>query len=254
MKSATRENWLKIILWIFQSTHSMKSATQFNKFWCTTIQFQSTHSMKSATGTVVVTPSLTKGISIHALHEECDPIRKSLGCIFRYFNPRTPWRVRRFDRLFRRQITYFNPRTPWRVRQSACRNSWSKRKFQSTHSMKSATQQKSRRQLFLAISIHALHEECDIVAFHLEVHSKYFNPRTPWRVRPKISWVFSLAICISIHALHEECDHLQLPYLPHWNISIHALHEECDYLTFHSHNSYSISIHALHEECDFKEW
>ena len=79
-------------------------------------------------------------VSIHALLAECDT-RKNNMCIIAYgFNPRTPCGVR---------PTGDNPRN-------------TKLKFQSTHSLRSATQQPAIRPYHRPVSIHALLAECDI--------------------------------------------------------------------------------------------
>ncbi len=57
----------------------------------------------------------------------------------------------------------------------------------------------------------------------------YFNPRTPYGVRP---------------ANRKHADHI-------CDISIHALHTECDHSTYKNNKFLdAISIHALHTECD----
>ena len=139
--------------------------------------------MKSAT---YITDNISQiaNISIHALHEECDTNTKTDVFCSNDFNPRTPWRVRPYK---------------YAIGNNRC-------EFQSTHSMKSATQTACPKYCAYLISIHALHEECDcyhkiqcwgvilisIHALHEEcdpktrcryINSCYFNPRTPWRVR-----------------------------------------------------------------------
>ena len=61
----------------------------------------------------------------------------------------------------------FNPRTPWRVRHFHLGLLESYLIFQSTHSMKSATPYLLNIYTKLVISIHALHEECDVLYLHL---------------------------------------------------------------------------------------
>ena len=80
-------------------------------------------------------------------------------------------------------------------------------KFQSTLSMRRATDNDGILRCGLDISIHALHEESD---HHL--HAGIY-----------------LARHISIHALHEESDFKWINLPPYIDISIHALHEESDY-------------------------
>ena len=83
------------------------------------------------------------------------------------FNPRTPWRVRRylcdcaytFTKWF--QSTHSMKSATWGSR--CLKNS--NGTFQSTHSMKSATDMDISWVKTKAISIHALHEECDRWSF-----------------------------------------------------------------------------------------
>ena len=78
--------------------------------------FQSTHSLRSATPRNSTAP-VTFTVSIHALLAECD----------------------RKPPLLRRRLKSFNPRTPCGVRPLLCRSFSTYRRFQSTHSLRSAT-------------------------------------------------------------------------------------------------------------------
>ena len=122
--------------------------------------------------------------------------------------------------------------------------------FQSTLSMRRATSGLIRARNADGISIHALHEESDLV------QAREPQPTT-----------------ISIHALHEESDALVFLAASHGSqfqstlsmrrataclthqgieetISIHALHEESDRRQGFERQAVGISIHALHEESD----
>ena len=100
--------------------------------------------------------------------------------------------------------------------------------FQSTLSMRRATQCARHCTQSFPISIHALHEESDLRRTDVEQHRK-----------------------ISIHALHEESDHASgMPGMAGQSISIHALHEESDRQYRRQRAPDQISIHALHEESD----
>ena len=101
-------------------------------------------------------------------------------------------------------------------------------KFQSTLSMRRATDEHHHAGADDRISIHALHEESDYESRNLRSRS-----------------------LISIHALHEESDLLVAKVFDNACISIHALHEESD-PQFHitAQMLRRISIHALHEESD----
>ena len=80
------------------------------------VQFQSTHSLRSATG-IPRKPASLFPVSIHALLAECDVA----------------------DRHFSYSSAGFNPRTPCGVRRRQCRQPEPVERFQSTHSLRSAT-------------------------------------------------------------------------------------------------------------------
>ena len=82
-------------------------------------------------------------VSIHALLAECDPLRRR--------------------RLFRSGC--FNPRTPCGVRLINGGNPGTLKKFQSTHSLRSATILPTGEIATLIVSIHALLAECDATDF-----------------------------------------------------------------------------------------
>ncbi len=81
-----------------------------------TDQFQSTHSLRSATDLDTL-KRLIPAVSIHALLAECDQMGTCLGTVGACFNPRTPCGVRQ------------------RGHCDICETY----KFQSTHSLRSAT-------------------------------------------------------------------------------------------------------------------
>ena len=140
--------------------------------------FQSTHSLRSATSMIVsISPAAV--VSIHALLAECDRLPTF---------PRMP--------SFR-----FNPRTPCGVRLSYGQvNNWMS-KFQSTHSLRSATGPLSQGQLA----------------------TERFNPRTPCGVRPHIRLMEALSCTVSIHALLAECDIWALK-IPNQSSSFQSTH------------------------------
>ena len=82
------------------------------------------------------------------------------------------------------------------------------------------------------ISIHALHEESDII------------------VRPRIIPHHGFQSTLSMRRATLYHSRIRL----FDGISIHALHEESDTVFNHLRNSISISIHALHEESDMSTW
>ncbi len=145
-------------------------------------------------------------VSIHALLTECDPTgsqRAGKAC-------------------------RFNPRTPYGVRQSASNTVIVHTSFQSTHSLRSATDAIGRVRIESKVSIHALLTECDVPAKSLSDLRFRFNPRTPYGVRRNPPFIGppssafqsthslrsatvspsngGLFVEVSIHALLTECD------------------------------------------------
>ena len=166
--------------------------------------FQSTHSLRSATG-------FRQGVlrfftvSIHALLAECD-----------FFFPGRAGR-----------INGFNPRTPCGVRPVRPERTKTRLTFQSTHSLRSATNEFQEGDLPCVVSIHALLAECDC------------------------SFILGLAIMrVSIHALLAECDWEGVETDKNSIVSIHALLAECDSHLLHALYAKRVSIHALLAECD----
>ena len=190
--------------------------------------FQSTHSLRSATSTHRER-SRDRMVSIHALLAECD----------------------REMQIAKNRYHSFNPRTPCGVRLPAVMEATSLHRFQSTHSLRSATQgcrsphrtgtvsihallaecDRSKpilQSTSLDVSIHALLAECDQMVGMLVKKVPGFNPRTPCGVRqnacppPSRKWRFQ-----STHSLRSATEPagvsggLQL-------VSIHALLAECD--------------------------
>ena len=123
--------------------------------------FQSTHSLRSATRLRGGGPPGCR-VSIHALLAECDDWGQCSVRPDECFNPRTPCGVRLFGfyfggtkkvvsihallaecDLYRETVDLilrsFNPRTPCGVRHKAIATANSKKEFQSTHSLRSAT-------------------------------------------------------------------------------------------------------------------
>ena len=81
-------------------------------------------------------------------------------------------------------ITSFNPRTPCGVRRTIIENLQWRMKFQSTHSLRSATKAGNVFRGIDHVSIHALLAECDLPPASPSLKRRCFNPRTPCGVRP----------------------------------------------------------------------
>ena len=125
---------------LFQSTHSLRSATR-RKATCPRESglFQSTHSLRSATPRKK-SSGVNGRVSIHALLAECDVnvnVNVNVPC---GFNPRTPCGVRLDVNELTQKQKRFNPRTPCGVRPARAFCPSSCTQFQSTHSLRSATE------------------------------------------------------------------------------------------------------------------
>ena len=166
----------------------------------------------------------------------------------------------------------FNPRTPCGVRPSWAFFCCHCGMFQSTHSLRSATEGSDLSNYSTDVSIHALLAECDsstgdvasspMVSIHAllaECDQRRcappetcmgFNPRTPCGVRllsPRVR--DTPGVFQSTHSLRSATTaiptHVLLP-----TVSIHALLAECDTQNLYSSLHLSVSIHALLAECD----
>ena len=122
--------------------------------------FQSTHSLRSATQLILLDVK-SLNVSIHALLAECDLNE----AVIKYF------------------VDGFNPRTPCGVRQTSSSRSTTIVLFQSTHSLRSATDNPRTIKETLKVSIHALLAECDTKPRLCIICIMRFNPRTPCGVR-----------------------------------------------------------------------
>ena len=214
--------------------------------------FQSTHSLRSAT-TLEVDGGFVSKVSIHALLAECDGRGADEGGRPCGFNPRTPCGVRRY---------------PGGVQELLER-------FQSTHSLRSATYYDGAADATSMVSIHALLAECDPAGSLSEPGLPGFNPRTPCGVRPLartspyhpsgfnprtpcgvrlVFWriSFSMLFLVSIHALLAECDFLFFRPSSQSNRfqSTHSL-RSATYGYLVTKPDGEVSIHALLAECDF---
>ena len=123
----------------FQSTHSLRSATDI---FPALVSYLFSFNPRTPCGVRRFARSHLDGldgVSIHALLAECDI--SSAGCcrlVFR-FNPRTPCGVRPSGWGIFCASTGFNPRTPCGVRLAYTQITRTGETFQSTHSLRSAT-------------------------------------------------------------------------------------------------------------------
>ena len=190
-------------------------------------------------------------VSIHALLAECDTPAVKLLMHFAGFNPRTPCGVRR----------------------AVYRNLSIKLRFQSTHSLRSATEVSCFYWGKAAVSIHALLAECDLLKarggniYAVSIHAllaecdsvRLQNRKANERFQSTHSLRSATSACgcgrqlrpVSIHALLAECDSnansFRLPALKFQ--STHSLRSATVFrrLTL---GAVLVSIHALLAECD----
>ncbi len=195
--------------------------------WSKTSRFQSTHSLRSATQ-LDENPGDKALVSIHALLAECDGADSFRLGITPGFNPRTPCGVRQDTVIFASENVL----------------------FQSTHSLRSATEEACLVELGLKVSIHALLAECDSVRRKPAPGPCCFNPRTPCGVRPMDNGdIKDTDQFQSTHSLRSATDAAVGPSLDK-TVSIHALLAECDKILFSLAIQQKVSIHALLAECD----
>ena len=185
----------------------------------------------------MVCDKLNELVSIHALLAECD----------RVFVIGTRWHPVSIHALLAECDFKGGP-------QKAARN-----RFQSTHSLRSATDRIEIKQISFLVSIHALLAECDIfqrfggsgfTGFNprtpcgvrhydggLLLLRYGFNPRTPCGVRPRLPTRWGgRPEFQSTHSLRSATagDGIK-PF--NYEVSIHALLAECDSLTYPPHVS-----------------
>ncbi len=190
-------------------------------------------------------------ISIHAPHTGCDAIGHCKLIEQCYFNPRTPYGMRRIRQ--ERMVTA--------------------RRFQSTHPIRDATFAGGGGASTGIISIHAPHTGCDPETEHY-CEDVLFQSTHPIRDATTDRGGRRMTTAISIHAPHTGCD-CSADSCPTGGrgISIHAPHTGCDGIRqergssrgyFNPRTPYgmrldlrtgccwftSISIHAPHTGCD----
>ncbi len=211
------------------SIHALLAECDRSRRWTKpkNFRFQSTHSLRSAT--VGLRPELyLVPVSIHALLAECD-----YG-----------------ESAYARGQSGFNPRTPCGVRLKGRKKRISLLKFQSTHSLRSATEAGSILDPIPRVSIHALLAECDYRCKSNVPPIRGFNPRTPCGVRlPVVSFGPDDAGFQSTHSLRS-ATLFPVPIPPgSWFQSTHSLRSATHASSMASRNR-QVSIHALLAECD----
>ena len=124
----------------------------------------------------------------------------------------------------------FNPRTPCGVRHTGTGGFLLRTKFQSTHSLRSATPPAFSKIILSPVSIHALLAECDYGDDYATWTSRCFNPRTPCGVRLTTSLITLSSFPFqSTHSLRSATAS-RIRSTEASSVSIHALLAECDQL------------------------
>ena len=145
----------------FQSTHSLRSATPRSPLHPRIPGFQSTHSLRSATARTRAQVMSMRGVSIHALLAECDRLADQPVDRPGRFNPRTPCGVRLGTTIGLAHACEFQSTHSLRSATNHLPPLPCIEPFQSTHSLRSATLNVSEKARPLVVSIHALLAECD---------------------------------------------------------------------------------------------
>ena len=146
-------------------------------------------------------------VSIHALLAECDFEQKGAQASAVGFNPRTPCGVRRAAVHPKNEsLRGFNPRTPCGVRQIGRLAVAGYKKFQSTHSLRSATNFTGLSRAHSPVSIHALLAECDTMIISMNPYDNWFQSTHSLRSATIPFWPKPPLEAVSIHALLAECD------------------------------------------------
>ena len=168
----------------FQSTHSLRSATFTGYATQNNDPFQSTHSLRSATNMFWLIGEAER-VSIHALLAECDTSPGTHPAWHPGFNPRTPCGVRHHCLLPGNGNLRFQSTHSLRSATVIMPHLLSlPSRFQSTHSLRSATRASDgETKLTYNVSIHALLAECDQPLWGGRRLRNRFNPRTPCGVR-----------------------------------------------------------------------
>ena len=216
-------------------------------------------------------------VSIHALLAECDCLTPCTLSTYKSFNPRTPCGVRlngfyqayaliavsihallaECDVQLWSEVDNgagFNPRTPCGVRPSVPIKDAVQLEFQSTHSLRSATNYADYNWTYDAVSIHALLAECDTQVLSVLQICVGFNPRTPCGVRHEIT---AETFRIGSFNPRTPCgvrlkNALQREHIC-WFQSTHSLRSATPG-SIHQAGDGEVSIHALLAECDCMPW
>ena len=144
----------------------------------------------------------------------------------------------------------FNPRTPCGVRLANLPHVRLHYRFQSTHSLRSATRAFVLSKSEFAVSIHALLAECDRTSLQASHQQISFNPRTPCGVRQINFAVFRKFYWFqSTHSLRSATLYSFFAYFVITFQSTHSLRSATSPRKWTAPPK-MVSIHALLAECD----
>ena len=122
-------------------------------------------------------------VSIHALLAECDASTGFVRAKSRVSIHALLAECDEDDAPAPQDHEGFNPRTPCGVRLRCISSGLNSYLFQSTHSLRSATEEMIAPNSCSPVSIHALLAECDLPRLKPDPRTTCFNPRTPCGVR-----------------------------------------------------------------------
>ena len=124
-------------------------------------------------------------------------------------------------------------------------------RFQSTHSLRSATCCANRTNADRCVSIHALLAECDTHPSPCQYATSSFNPRTPCGVRPALDDSDIVRLWFqSTHSLRSATPRYAKPGSNNQFQSTHSLRSATAEIMGRICYK-SVSIHALLAECDY---
>ena len=169
------------------------------------IPFQSTHPLRGATIAPTNSPTQVT-ISIHAPLAGCDA-ESRIADRLKFISIHAPLAGCDINRPFPfipRQN--FNPRTPCGVRPGQDTHQDWKKRFQSTHPLRGATDRSCRFSCLCTISIHAPLAGCDLSLSPVMCRSVLFQSTHPLRGATLFIFLLTPRLFISIHAPLAGCD------------------------------------------------
>ncbi len=172
------------MIFLFQSTQSLRTATYAGSNAGRQKRFQSTQSLRTATFSRYGLSQRFKFQSTQSLRTATD-CKRSYQAPYPYFNPRSPCGLRRWlNEKGLLERGNFNPRSPCGLRPKHEALRFKREKFQSTQSLRTATTSERGS----------------------KPPKQHFNPRSPCGLRHADKYQYPATIVISIHAVLADCD------------------------------------------------